>query len=128
MTALLKSTGEMGVFRPCAYYDDELDCIRVIARDCSINEWRVSKRLTVLEDNYPDPEHGRDLYVGFMIKGARHFCQQHGIDVAEPVQLVELLDRVLAESDEDAVRLAINAVAKPLVRKGPKEVVLPAAA
>ena len=27
-----------GEFRPCAFFDDRLDCIRVIARDCSIYE------------------------------------------------------------------------------------------
>lgn len=120
--------GPIGEFRPCAYYDEPLDCIRVIARDCSVNEWRVSRLLTVLEDNYPDPEAGREVYVGFTIKGARHFCQQQGIDLSTPVQLSELLDKILAQSSEDSVRLAINAVARPLVRKGIKEVSLATAA
>lgn len=118
--------GVTGEFRPCAYYDEPLDCIRVIARDCSVNEWRVSRLLTVLEDNYADPN--GDLYVGFTIKGARHFCQQQGIDLTAPVKLSELLDRILAESTEDSVRIAVNAVAKPLVRKGITEVSLATAA
>jgi len=130
MGDLLKAAfvGMVAEFRPCAYYDEPLDCIRVIARDCSVNEWRVSRLLTVLEDNYPNPEAGRELYVGFIIKGARHFCQQQEIDLTTPVQLSELLDRILAESSEDAVRIAVNAVAKPLVRKGIKEVSLALAA
>ena len=107
--------GNPGEFRPCAYFDEPLDCIRVIVRDCSVTEWRVSRQLTVLEDNYPNESVGRDLYVGFTIKGARHFCQQHGIDLTVPVKLSQLLDRILAESSEGAVRVTINKIAKPLV-------------
>jgi hypothetical protein len=32
-------------FRPCAFFDDRLDCIRVIARDCSTREDRISDSL-----------------------------------------------------------------------------------
>lgn len=109
--------GAPAVFRPCAYYDATLDCIRVITRDCSVSEWRVSPRLTVLEDNYADPDAGRELYVGFTVKGARHFCEQQGIDLSVPVNLSALLDKILAESSEDSVRLAVQAVAKPLVQQ-----------
>jgi hypothetical protein len=107
--------GRIGEFRPCAFFDEPLDCIRVIVRDCSTTEIRVGPLLTVLEDNDADPKPGRELYVGFTIKGARHFCQQQGIDLAAPVQWSELLDRILAESSDTAVRLAVNAIAKPLV-------------
>lgn len=115
-------------FRPCAFFDEQLDCIRVVARDCSVSEWRVSPLLTVLEDNYADPEAGRELYVGFVVKGARHFCREQGMDLTVPIQMSELLDKILNESPEDVVRLAINAIARPLVRKGHiKEVTLLAA-
>ena len=96
--------GKIGEFRPCAFFDEPLDCIRVVVRDCSITEIRVSPLLTVLEDNDADPKAGRELYVGFTIKGARHFCQQQGIDLTAPVQWSELLDRILAESPDTAVR------------------------
>lgn len=102
-------------FRPCAYFDEALDCIRVMARDCSVSETRISPLLTILEDNYPAPEAGRELYVGFTIKGARHFCQEQGLDLSVPVKLTEILDRILAESSEMAVRLAVQAIARPLV-------------
>ena len=115
---VVKSTfgGEMCEFRPCAYFDEPLDCIRVIARDCSVTETRVSPRLTVLEDNYADPGAGRELYVGFTIKGAKHFCQEQGIDLTVPVSLSELLDKMLAESAEPFVRMAVEAIARPLVQ------------
>jgi hypothetical protein len=114
---LVRSTfgGNPGEFHPCAYYDEPLDCIRVITRDCSVNEWRVSPHLTILEDNYPESED--DLYVGFTIKGARYICQENRIDLSVPVQLSELLDRILAAHPGDVVRMAVNAIAKPLVRK-----------
>jgi hypothetical protein len=120
---------KVGEFRPCAFFDEPLDCIRVIARDCSTTEIRVSPLLTVLEDNDADPRAGRELYVGFTIKGARYFCQQQGIDLTAPVQWSELLDRILAESSDTAVRLAVNAIAKPLVfSKNIEPVTLAAAA
>ena len=108
--------GNPGEFRPCAFFDEPLDCIRVIVRDCSVTEWRVSRELTVLEDNYADPATGRELYVGFTIKGARHFCQQHGVDLSVPVRLSELLDKILAASSEDAVRLAVLSIVSHLAR------------
>ena len=69
--------GEVTRFRPCAFFDERLDCIRVVARDCSVLEERINDRVTVLLDNYY-PGMGRKQYVGFTIKGAKHFCQQQG--------------------------------------------------
>ena len=79
MTLLVRKSveGHSGEFRPCAYFDEELDSIRILTRDCSITETRVNQLLTVLEATYPDLT-GRKR-VGFTIKGARHFCQQQGL-------------------------------------------------
>ena len=120
--------GTVPPFRPCAYFDEPLDCIRVIARDCSISEIRVNPILTILEDNYTASQ-GRDLYVGFTIKGARHFCQERGIDLSVPVKVSELLDQILQTYSGNDVRFAVNAVAKPLVARDEnmREVLLPAA-
>ncbi len=107
-------SGESGGFRPCAFFDDRLDCIRVIARDCSVLEVRVNETLTVLVDNYP--ETGQNRYVGFTVKGARHFCQQHGFDLATPIKVSELLDAVLATFPELVVQLFVDLVARPLIR------------
>src|SRR5271157_2541900 len=103
-------------FRPCAYFDDRLDCIRVIARDCSILETRINPMLTVLEDNYYE-ESGKNRYVGFTLKGARHFCQEHGIDISAPIDITKLLDTILAAFPDVAVELFVNAIAKPLVKE-----------
>ena len=60
-------------FRPCAYFDDRLDCIRVVIKDCSVLETRINPVLTLLEDNYYAESKGSPRYVGFTIKGASHF-------------------------------------------------------
>ena len=61
-------------FRPMAYYDKHLDCIRVEIRDCSITEHRCGEILTVLEDNHPENDQGK--YVGFTIKGVGHVFEE----------------------------------------------------
>jgi hypothetical protein len=105
---------DTGRFRPCAIFDERLDCIRVVARDSSVTEIRIDNRLTVLEDNHP--KYGRK-YVGFTIKGARHFCSEQGVRLAAPVRLADILDRLVAASPEPAVGIAVNAIAKPLVEE-----------
>src|ERR1700692_4854619 len=96
-------SGDAVKFRPCAFFDERLDCIRVIARDCSVLEERVNDRVTVLIDSYY-PQPGRGEYVGFTIKGARHFCKQHGWDMVKPIRMAEFLDAVLASSPEIVVK------------------------
>src|SRR5580658_628116 len=94
--ALVKSafSGASGTFHPCAFFDDRLDCIRVIARDCSVLETRINPILTLLEDNYAASE-DRKKYVGFSIKGARYFCHQHGFSLDSPIEISALLDAIL---------------------------------
>jgi len=108
--------GPTGEFRPCAFFDDRLDCIRVIARDCSVLETRINPVLTVLEDNYFEEAHQKQ-YVGFTIKGARHFCAEHGFNLNAPINLSDLLDAILKAFPNVAVELFVNAIAKPLVKE-----------
>jgi hypothetical protein len=106
-------------FRPFVVFDAQLDCVRVVARDCSVTERRVNEILTVLEDNYYAAARGKQ-YVGFTIKGAKHFCQEQGFTLSTPVRLTEILDRILATFPEVAVRLAVDAIARPLVEETPE--------
>jgi hypothetical protein len=108
--------GKSTKFRPCAFFDDRLDCIRVISRDCSVLETRINEVVTILEDNYY-PESGQERYVGFTIKGARHFCQQHGLDTSKAVDLSKLLDALLVTFPEPAVQMFVDLFARPLVKK-----------
>ncbi len=107
---------ESGVFRSCAFFDDRLDCIRVIARDCSVLETRINATLTVLEDNYY-LESGKNKYVGFTVKGAQHFCQQHGFDLSTPIEVSKLLDAILTSFPDKMVELVIDGIARPLVKQ-----------
>ncbi len=109
-------SGDPVRFRPCAFFDERLDCIRVIARDCSVVEERVNDRVTVLIDSY-FPQPGRKRYVGFTIKGATHFCKQHGWDTVRSIGMAEFLDALLASSPEIVVQWFIDIVAKPLVQE-----------
>ena len=110
-------SGQRGEFRPCAFFDDRLDCIRVMVRDCSVLEERISARVTVLLDNhYPGP--GRRQCVGFTIKGARHFCLENSIPLGAPVRISTILDALTARSPEIVVQWFIDFVAKPLIEEG----------
>lgn len=102
-------------FVPCAVFDEPLDCIRVVTRDCSVTEWRVNDLLTVLEDNYPASPSRK--YVGFTIKGARYLCQENAIPLSSPIRLSDILDAVLRVSPEMVVQFAVNAIARPMVEE-----------
>jgi len=109
-------SGEGTAFRPCAFFDERLDCIRVIARDCSVLEERINDRVTVLMDNY-FPGQGRRQYVGFTIKGAKHFCREQGWDSARSIKMTVLLDAILASFPELVVEWFVEKVAKPLIQE-----------
>lgn len=114
-----------GEFRPCAYLDDALDCIRILTRDCSVTETRVNPLLTVLEATYPELT-GRKC-VGFTIKGARHFCQQQGLSMDTAITMSMLLDAVIAACPDTVVEAFIDHVARPLVREAKIQKVEPLA-
>jgi hypothetical protein len=97
-------------FRPFAVFDEQLDCIRVITRDCSFTEIRVDDFLTVLEANYPRSSAAE--YVGFTIKGVAHLCKSHGIPRTGPWKLADFFDAILRASE--ASRPVVNRVARPI--------------
>jgi hypothetical protein len=107
--------GTSGSFRPCAFFDDRLDCIRVIAKDCSVMETRISEYITVLEDNYAE-ESDSTPYVGFTIKGARHFCAENGLSLNAPIQVSALLNAILKSFPDTFVEVFVNGIARPLVK------------
>lgn len=105
--------GCMADFRPCAFFDERLDCVRIIARDCSVLEERINDRLTVLIDNY-EPDSKRK-YIGFTFKGAKHFCVEQGWGAATSIRITEFLDAVVVAFPDAAVEMFINVFARPLV-------------
>jgi hypothetical protein len=62
---------------------------------------------------YPAP--GRKRYVGFTIKGARHFCQRQGWPLSRSIQMADVLDALMASSPGIVVQWFMEQVAKPIV-------------
>ncbi|MGB8472519.1 MAG: hypothetical protein WCE61_00385 [Candidatus Acidiferrum sp.] len=102
-------------FRPCAFFDDRLDCIRIVTRDCSVTEMRVSDLITILEMSHPP--HGKNKCVGFTVKGARHFCNQHGFNLSAPLKMSALLDALMKSAPSLVVQTIIERIVKPLVEE-----------
>ena len=101
-------------FNPVAYYDENLDCVRVLVRDCSITETRINENLTLLEDNYP--EKGEARYVGFSIKGAKHFCIKNGLPTTGPITVSGILTAMLDQHPETVVDIAVS-IALPILEE-----------
>lgn len=89
----------VGDFKPVAYFDKFLDCIRIELRDCSMTEERINETITTLRDNYPGP--GQDGRAGLMIKGVHHLFIRLGIPMSGIVLVTEILNSLLADLPED---------------------------
>lgn len=83
-------------FRPFAFYDKHLDCIRVQTRDCSFKEIRLDKIFTVLQANHTT---GIE-YVGFTIKGVRHLTERLGLPKTGPVMLAAIIDAIIKQNPD----------------------------
>jgi len=87
--------GPPGDFKPIAYYDKHMDCIRVELRDCSVTEVRIDPTLTLLRDN--DPSAAQHPMSGVMIKGIKHLFKSWGLQL-EGIHLVtDIVNRLLAD-------------------------------
>ena len=115
-----------GDFRPCAFFDAEMDCIRVVARDCSALETRVNTWFTILEANYPAKR--ANECVGFTLKGARHFCETQKLDPRTPIQMSVLLDAIVRAMPDAVIQTVVEHLARPMVEEHKIEQVLPQAA
>jgi hypothetical protein len=106
-----------GQFRPGAFFDERLDCIRVITRDCSVMETRINEYITILEPNYAR-ENDPAPYVGFTIKGARLFCDETGLSLDAPIRVSELLHAILRFFPDALMEAFVNGVLRPLLKTG----------
>jgi hypothetical protein len=119
ISVLVKSAlaSTSGQFRPGAFFDDRLDCIRVVTRDCSVLETRINGYLTVLEASYPN-ENDPTPFVGFTIKGARHFCSETGLSLDAPIRVGNLLDAILKVFPDTLMEAFVTGVLRPLLKTG----------
>ncbi len=81
-----------GEFKPCVFYQPELDLVLVFTRDCSYAEAPVPEipGLSILEDNYPEAD--RTKIIGLSLYGAAQFGMRHKLIVTEgKLRLYDLL-------------------------------------
>lgn len=102
-------------FHPFAVFDEPLDCIRVVWRDCSVTETRINDLLTVHEANYPTVA-GTSEIVGFSIKGVAYICEENKISSSTPWKLADFLDAVVRAS-APRERVIVNHIVKPMVQE-----------
>jgi len=99
------------VFRPVAYYDKHMDCIRVVLRDCSVLEHRVSDFITVMEDNFPQRDQSR--HVGLVLKGISCLFKEWGLPLEGVYKFTDILD-AFVKSHPEAFASALSGYA-PLI-------------
>jgi len=86
-------------FRPLAYYDKHLDCVRVQIKDCSFVEERQGIFFTLWYENHSETVSP----IGFSIKGVRHLCEILGLQKDGAVNLVQFLDALLNEYPDQTI-------------------------
>ena len=92
-------------FKPIAYFDKHMDCIRVLIQDVSITEERLSKYFTVAK-----PNHGGfgGRHVGFTIKGVAHLFNEAGLHLSGVQTLVTILDEIVKAVPHSAVKKVVE--------------------
>lgn len=87
-------------FKPFAYFDKHLDCIRVQIMDCSVSERRLSSMFTILEANHIDTR----PTVGFTIKGIRHIFEKLQLPLSGVMKLTDLISAIVVNYPHTAVK------------------------
>ena len=119
MRELAKAEGLAGDFRPFAYYDKHLDCIRVQLFDCSFTEKRLNRFVTVLNANHEAEER----LAGFNIKGVRHLFEQLGLSATAVHRMTAVIDS-LAKFYPDSVLEQVKRHFRPVLDEEQLEVSL----
>lgn len=101
---------EITEFRPIAYFDKNMDCIRVLTHDRSVTEHRISEFFTVCETNHRagfEPK-----YVGFTIKGVRQLFHEAGIPLDGTYKLADIIDRLVKHRPGSTVSAMIDLIVR----------------
>lgn len=102
--------GQIVEFKPIAYYDKHLDCIRVQLKDCSALEERKNRIFTVLLANHSNP----GAVVGCNIKGVRHVFEKVGLEMKGVVALTAVLNAIVKYFPETSVATTAAKIATSL--------------
>ncbi len=93
-------------FRPLAYYDKHLDCIRIQVKDCSFTERRLNSFFTLWIENHVTSE----KTVGFTIKGVKHLFVTLGLPQSGPVYVAQIIDGILQYYPEENMKDVIGEI------------------
>lgn len=104
---------ELAEFRPVAYFDKHMDCIRVFTHDRSVTEHRINEYYTLCEANHRgkfDPQ-----YVGFVIKGVKQLFHEIGLPIDRSHKLADVIDKLVKHRPgsvmSETISLIFNQVA-----------------
>ena len=96
---------ELREFEPIAYFDKQMDCIRVITHDVDCIEERLNEYLTVHESM------GNSLftpkYVGFTLKGVKLLFSEAKLPLEGVLGLTDVINAIV-QTHPGAVSAAIN--------------------
>ena len=102
-TVLRQFYAEHVPFVPTAIWQDGLDQIIVVTRDRSFTEIHPVHRLPIIFLEVDSSVTGDDTYAGFIIDGARAYCEKHKLIHEGSVNLSELLSSLTVTFREDAI-------------------------
>jgi hypothetical protein len=95
-------------FRPLAYYDKHLDCIRIQVKDCSFTEVRLNRFFTLWYENHIV----KKKKVGFTIKGVKHLFVTLGLPRSGPIIVAQIIDGILRLYPEKKTQEVIGEIQK----------------
>ncbi len=92
---------ELQDFKPFAFFDAHMDCIRVVTLDRSVTEQRIDDFLTLYKTNHPS--HFDPKVCGFCLKGIRHLFDEFNIDAGVELKLADLIDRIVKARPQSTI-------------------------
>jgi hypothetical protein len=106
-------TENLETFKPCAYFDKHMDCIRVLIQDVSITEVRLNEFFTVARANRGIRA---GTNVGFSIKGVAHLFNEMKLPLRGVYEMVSILDNIVKTMPHTAVKRVLEEFA-PVLRE-----------
>jgi len=86
---------EFNEFRPYAYYDQYMDCIRVSVEDVTTVEERCDEFITLHRAAKLEGSVANDRYIGFTLKGIRHLFADINLSLEGAHKLSLILDKLV---------------------------------
>lgn len=111
-TTLQQYLTDAAPFRPVAYHDANMDCIRIQFRDCSTLERRVDEVITLVFSNEDN------TLVGLVVKGLGHLLDELGFDKQAVVEIASFLDSLIKSDPEREGRNEIEKVKETAAMTG----------